>query len=45
MATKYLDKWRPGFVQSHSQPAIEGAPAEGSASEAAEAAPAVAASS
>ncbi|CAK7198401.1 hypothetical protein SEUCBS139899_001062 [Sporothrix eucalyptigena] len=23
MATKYLDKWRPGFVQAHSQPAIE----------------------
>lgn len=23
MATKYLDKWRPGFVQAHSQPAGE----------------------
>ncbi|CAK7273024.1 hypothetical protein SEPCBS57363_005444 [Sporothrix epigloea] len=23
MATKYLDKWRPGFVQAHSQPANE----------------------
>ncbi|CAK7210450.1 hypothetical protein SCUCBS95973_000787 [Sporothrix curviconia] len=27
MATKYLDKWRPGFVQAHSQPAVESAPA------------------
>ena len=27
MATKYLDKWRPGFVQSHSQPVVESAPA------------------
>ncbi|KAL1897887.1 hypothetical protein Sste5346_003739 [Sporothrix stenoceras] len=28
MATKYLDKWRPGFVQAHSAPAVEAAPAE-----------------
>lgn len=25
MATKYLDKWRPGFVQAHSAPAVEAA--------------------
>ncbi|CAK7216793.1 hypothetical protein SBRCBS47491_002948 [Sporothrix bragantina] len=50
MATKYLDKWRPGFVQAHSQPAIESAPAadgpSGSAGEETPApAPAVEASS
>lgn len=28
LATKYLDKWRPGFVQAHTAPAIESAPTE-----------------
>lgn len=37
MATKYLDKWRPGFVQAHSAPAAEAAPAEALAEAAAEA--------
>ncbi|CAK7268275.1 hypothetical protein SEPCBS119000_002977 [Sporothrix epigloea] len=41
MATKYLDKWRPGFVQAHSQQASEVvATAEGAAGDTGKGAPA-----
>ncbi|OAA57918.1 mRNA cleavage and polyadenylation specificity factor complex subunit [Niveomyces insectorum RCEF 264] len=41
MATKYLDKWRPGFVQGHSAPPLSGTNSEGAEEGAAGAAVAV----
>lgn len=33
MATKYLDKWRPGFVKAHSEPVVDSMPADEASSE------------